>query len=95
MNDFLPILQAGGTAAVPVVLYVGIRYLANQLDSARQEAKAAHETTVAILTDCIRDNTVAMHDVKSAIAGCRESTDRNHVAVALAYPRRDTPEDRQ
>lgn len=71
MTDLLPVLQAGGTAAVPVVLYFGIRYLAVQLDNARVETRAAHETTVGILTNTIKDNTVALTGVKAAILKCR------------------------
>lgn len=71
MTEFLALLNAGGMPALAGGLVYGLRYLAREFSKAQADATAAHQQTIALLRDTIRDNTVAMLEVRTVLTACQ------------------------
>lgn len=67
VQELWNIVSAGGNLAVPVILVFGLRFMAGKFEEAQKASADAHQQTIHILTDVVRDNTRAMQDTAAAI----------------------------
>lgn len=91
LDAILRVLNAGGNVAVPIVLWVSARYLSERLNEAYNRINEAHQHTVEILTNVVKENTKALTKVTESVAFLKETAERTRTAIAVTMPRNDRP----
>lgn len=84
MTDLINAISAGGSVAVPVILLYGLRYMTAEFRRAQSEAADAHQQTINILLDVVRDNTRALQEAATTMTQCHRALDHRAVAVQLS-----------
>lgn len=74
-QQVIEVLNAGGMPALAAALIYAVRYMAAQLRTVQLESREAHQQTIGLLRDTVRDNTIAMQEVRTVLVSCHNRRD--------------------
>ncbi|MCX7791427.1 MAG: hypothetical protein N2378_12370 [Chloroflexaceae bacterium] len=94
MTELINAISAGGSVAVPVILLYGLRYMTAEFKRAQSDAAQAHQQTINILLDVVRDNTRALQEAATTMSQCHHALDHRAVAVQLSRSGHSPPDPR-